>query len=102
MQLLVEFDLDADIIDVPQFVVENRNCYRKQFYKWLSDPKSKHSYWVKIQSRDGTYYMGLRYRSDAFVEWLNRNIRKTGEHATISKTHVPIEDYHDILPSIFF
>lgn len=102
MQLLVEFDLDADIIDVPQFVVENRNRYRNQFYKWLSDPKVKHKYWEKIQNRDGTHFIGLRFRSEAFVEWLNRKIRKTGDCATIVQCHVPIEDYHDTLPSIFF
>ncbi len=100
--MLIEFDLDADIIDVPEYVIENRNRYRNQFYKWLSDPKVKHKYWEKIQNRDGTYFIGLRFRSEAFAEWLNRKLRKTGESATIVQRHVPIEDYHDSLPSIFF
>ncbi len=46
--------------------------------------------------------MCLCYRSDAFVEWLNRKLRKTGEKATIVQAHISINDYHDMLPSIFF
>lgn len=102
MKMLIEFDIDADIIDVPESVIEHRDRYRNQFYKWLSDPKVKHKYWQKVPNQDGTHYMGLRFRSDAFVEWLNRKLRKTGECATILQTHVPIEAYHDMLPSVFF
>ena len=102
MLMLVEFDLDADIIDVPQHVIDYRNRYRNQFYKWLSDPSVKHKYWRKVPKKDGGFYMGLCYRSDAFLEWLNRKLRKTGEQATLVEAHVSIEEYHDQLPSIFF
>ncbi len=102
MKLLVEFDLDADIIDVPQYVIDDREHYRNQFYKWLSDPSVKHKYWRKWKNSDGSTYVGLCYRSDAFVQWLNKKLRKTGEKATVLQTQVSIADYHDQLPSIFF
>ena len=102
MQMLIEFDVNADIIDVPEEVVEHRNRYRNQFYKWLSDPRTKHKYWTKIKNRDGSTTMGLCYRSDAFAEWLNRKLRKTGNQAVILQSGVVIDEYHDKLPSIFF
>lgn len=103
MKLLVEFDVDADIIDVPEFIVNDRNLYRKRFWKWLSNKGIKHRYWVKGRDASGNEFIGLCYRSDAFVEWLNKKVLKNGtRQAVILESHVNINDYHDVLPSIFF
>ena len=102
MRMLVEFDVDADIIDVPQYVIDDRERYRNQFYKWLSDPSVRHKYWHKYRSTDGCEFVGLCYRSDAFVEWLNKKLRKAGDSASVVQTHVAIDDYRNSLPSIFF
>ena len=102
MRMLVEFDVDADIIDVPQYVIDDRLRYRNQFYKWLSDPSVKHKYWRTYKSQDGSNYVCLCYRSEAFVEWLNKKLRKAGDNVCVVQTHVAIDDYRDTLPSIFF
>ena len=68
IKLLGEFELDADAIDVPQHVIDDREHYRNQFYKWLRDPGVKHKYWRSWKNSDGTTCVGLCYRSDAFAQ----------------------------------
>ena len=68
MRLFVEFDVSADIIDVPRDVLDNREHLRQRFLKWLYDPNVKHKYWTTFNG-----HRGVCYRSDAFVEWLNKN-----------------------------
>ena len=102
MKMLVEFDVDADIIDVPQYVIDNRQHYRNQFLEWLYDPSVKHKYRRTWTCADGSKFVGMSYRSDAFVEWLNRKLRKAGDMSTVVQTGVSIEEYQNVLPSIFF
>ena len=92
MILVLQFDYDADIIDVPQIVIDNRNQLQKRFLNWLYDRKSKHCYWKKTQ-----YGWGVIYRSDAFIEWLNK---KKYAPVTIVKEHV--YEYDPNLPTLFF
>lgn len=98
MKLLVEFDINGDIIDVPQFIIDNKDRYASKFYQWLSDKRVHHSYWIK-----GPGGMKcLCYRSDAFVEWLNKKVLKeSNEKAVILEQFVAIDEYIH-LPSIFF
>ena len=101
MKLVVEFDIDADIIDVPAYVIENREILRRRFWKWLSDKSIKHKYWETWKDRDGVKHTGLRYRGDAFVEWLNKKVlMDSDEKAFVLETCVG--DYPQDLPSIFF
>lgn len=103
MKLLIEFDLDADIIEVPQFVIDQRDVLKRRFWKWISNRSIKHKYWVEIRDGHGGYHYGLRYRADAFVEWLNKkHISIEAEKAFIVQSHVSIDDFHQELPSIFF
>lgn len=103
MKLLIEFDLDADIIEVPQFVVDRRDVLKRRFWKWISNKAIKHKYWVKIRDAHGRYHYGLRYRADAFVEWLNKKyISNESEKAFVVQSHVSIDDFHQELPFIFF
>ena len=98
MQMMIEFDVNADVIEVPQFVIDDRELYRSSFLKWLYDKSIHHKYWVTFS--DGE--KGLCYRSDAFVEWLNKKIFKgSTEKAEIVLQEVDIDDYRR-LPSIFF
>jgi len=97
MRMLVEFDINADIIDVPQSVIDNREVLRRRFLKWLYDRNNKHKYWRML---GGT--MGVMYRSDAFVEWLNKKVlRDSEEKASIIQQYVPSKNEEN-LPSVFF
>ena len=98
MQMLVEFDVSADIIEVPSFVVEKRKHYRKKFLDWLYNPAVKHSYWVKSSSG----WKGVCFGTDAFVEWLNKKVLKhSDEKAVVVQRDVSHENSNN-LPSIFF
>ena len=101
MKMVVLFDVDADIIDVPEHIIENRDRMRSRFLRWLYDKSIKHKYWTKIKMSNGDTFLGLCYRSDAFVEWLNRKeLRKSPEKAKVLEQHVG--DYPEDLPMIFF
>lgn len=96
MLLVTQFDIDADIIDVPQTIVENAEYFQDQFLKWLYNESVNHSYW---SYKDGKKY-GLIYRSDAFVEWLNKYPLKNSQKAKIVSQH--LSEYEKALPILFF
>ena len=95
MKLIVEFDIDADLIDVPESVIVQREALRRRFLKWLYDPGVKHRWRVK-----GKDFDVCCYRSDAFVEWLNKKILGGSDRAVILREH--LHEWDDSLPSIFF
>ena len=100
-KLVLELDLDADIIEVPQYVINNRELLQNRFYKWLYSSQSKHKYRIKMQDSSGKTFMGVRYRSDAFVEWLNKSVLADApEKACIFKEHAL--DYSASLPKLQF
>jgi len=41
MKLVLEFDCDADIIEVPQNVIDNKNLLKKRFLKWIFNKQVK-------------------------------------------------------------
>ena len=105
IKLLLEFDVFADLIDVPQHIVEKREYYKKKFLNWLYHPKSKHRFRENAVDLSGVKFTVMNYRSDAFVEWLNAKVLKDSEH----KAYVIVQDvnnYEQLLnegvPSIFF
>ena len=101
MRLVLEFDCDADIVDVPQFVIENKEFYRKRFIKWLYNKNTKHKYWVQVRDSNGNSYYGLRYRGDAFVEWLNKRVLgQEDQMACVVEQNAC--DYPNTLPTLFF
>lgn len=101
MKLVLEFDLDADMIEVPQSVIDQRELLQKRFCKWLYDPQTRHKYWVTMRDSSGKTYTGVKYRSDAFVEWLNKKVltEKTGK-AYVIEEHLP--EYAADLPKLQF
>ena len=97
MLMFVEFDVSADIIDVPEAVVKNREQLQSDFLKWLYDRNNHHRYWTKLGG-----HWGVCYRSDAFVEWLNLTVLdKSEEKAVIVQEYVSIKNEQK-LPSVFF
>ena len=76
MRLLLEFDISADIIDVPQNVIDNREYYQKKFFNWLYNPLVKHRFREKAYDADGHRFIAMHYRGDAFVEYLNLKVLK--------------------------
>lgn len=101
MRLILEFDIDADIIDVPQFVIENRDVLQKRFTKWLYNKQIKHSYWVTFRDKNGNEFRGVKYRSDAFVEWLNKKVL-TGENEKAKIVAEHVSECPDSIPRLNF
>ena len=97
MLLLVRFDCGADIIDVPQFIIDNVEDYQREFTAWLSDKNIDHAYW---HYENGVKY-GVSFRSDALVEWLNKFPLADNSDKAKSVV-VGIGKYDKALPSIFF
>ena len=93
MEMYIEFDLTAEIIDVPEHVIPKRGYYRNKFLDWLYNPRVKHKYRVTAYDASGKMFVGMQYSSEAFVEWLNRKVlRKTGEKATVVATDLEIDE----------
>lgn len=98
MQMMLEFDINADIIEVPQSVIDDREMYRRRFLKWLYDKNIHHKYWVSFSDET----KGVCFRANAFVEWLNKKILKDRRgRAVIVLEGVDIDAYRH-LPSLFF
>lgn len=101
MKMVVKIEGFADIIDVPQSVIENKDKLKLQFYRWLYNKKNKHQYWVSESlEHDGTQY-GVMFGANAFVEWLNLRILKDLEEKAILLEEFA-EVWDESLPSIWF
>jgi len=97
MILIVGFDIGVDIIDVPEFIINDLDHHSKKFSSWISCKESEHSYWMS----DNSGNIGLCYRSEAFVEWLNLfPLSNSKEKARIIASNV--YDYNKKLPSVFY
>ena len=98
MIMLIEFDVNADIIEVPTFIIDDRELYRSRFLKWLYDKSVHHKYWVTFSNGA----KGVSFRSNALIEWLNKKVLKDHvEKAVLVAEEVDIDLYRN-LPSIFF
>jgi hypothetical protein len=97
MLVVVNFCIDVDIIEVPDFIIKDLKTYRSQFSTWLSNPDTEHSYW---NYRDGEKF-GCCFRSDAFVEWLNLfPLSNSPKKAVVKEEHLTIYDHS--LPCLNF
>ena len=90
MQMIVEFDIGADLVEVPEWVVRDREKLRRQFFKWLTGFEGSRRY------RKGGCWC---YRSEAFVYWLNKRVLE-GEQARVVQEQ--LREWDDSLPSVFF
>jgi len=97
MLLITKFDISADIIDVPPFIINDIKSYQEQFFIWLCDKNNDHAYW---HYQGGKKY-GLNYRSNALIEWLNTfPLADYSEKA--EAVEIDVSEYDKALPSIFF
>lgn len=78
MRVIVEFCKDVDVIDCPDVVVDNLDSYRCQFEEWFYDKSNNHGHW---QYKDGEQCLH-NFRSEVFVEWLNKFILKSHTEKT--------------------
>lgn len=67
MKVIINFCIDADLIECPDELTGKISEYRNQFLDWLGDEKNDHAYWHYVNGQK----IGNCFRSDAFVEWLN-------------------------------
>lgn len=95
MKLLICFsEFDADIIDVPLFVLEKKNKLSDRFIKWLYDKDNDHGFWDSKKSV-------VNFRSEAFVFWINQFVLKDSkEQAVVLEKFV--SEYDKELPSLWF
>lgn len=101
MKMIIEIEGLADVIDVPQSVIDNRDKLKQKFYRWLYNKKNKHKYWVNEHcEHDGSQY-GVMFGGDAFVEWLNMHVLKNSEEQAVLLEELA-ETWDDNLPSIWF
>lgn len=101
MKLLIEFDVYSDIVDVPEFVINDINKYRNRFLDWMYNPKVKHKYWRKDVDAFGHKFKGVCYGSEAFIEWLNTKVLKNSEEkAALVEAETDYDG--DSYPKIFF
>ena len=97
MLLFVEFDVSADIIDVPQAVIDDRKNLSRRFIDWILSPDIKKKYTVTFNG-----HRGLCYRSESFVDFLNSSVLlDSKQKAKIVQQKVSLENKQK-LPSVFF
>lgn len=100
MTLVIIFDKDIDIIDVPQSVIDNKDNLKKKFLHWVYNKNNK-KYRKQHIDKDGKCFYGVMYRSDAFVYWLNKKVLFNNDaHATVLIQHT--NDYPNSAPTLFF
>ena len=97
MQILVICDT-ADLVEVPQSVVDNLELYRRRFLKWIYNDSVKHKYWVN-DSKGNKYPC---YRTDAFIEWLNKKVISAYEEPAVMIAETVDADDYKHLPSACF
>ena len=76
MNLLLEFDVFDDLIDVPQCVIENRERYRNKFLDWVYNPRNKKRFCEKAVDQSGCKFEAYVYSSPDFIDWLNQKVLK--------------------------
>ena len=89
MYLILEFDLNMDLINVPAHIVTDKEEIRHKFLNWVYSSTNRKKYTKRIKRSDGTYLSCVCYGSEEFVCWLNRKCLNNGEDpATIIKKNI--------------
>lgn len=102
MYLIVEFDLNSDLVSVPERVVENIDVVRHSFLRWVYSPQNKKKFVKKVESSDGQSFECICYNSEEFIDWLNKKALQAGENkATLVEKNIDRQSCRNY-PSIFF
>ena len=67
MKVVLKFEYDADVIDVPDFIGNDINDYQEKFDEWLYDESNDHPFWLYSKGKKDC----VSFRADAFIYWLN-------------------------------
>ena len=103
MKCFVELDLHADIIDIPDPVALKIKKHRNRFLDWMYDRNNNHGYWVKGSNGKGSWFWGVQYDTEAFVQWLNKYVIKDAcEKAVVIERNLDVNDYDGVMLRIFF
>lgn len=91
VKVRVDFSIDSDIIQCPDWIVPQLKSYQRKFHQWLFDEKNDHSYWRYKSNKKN----GCCYRAQAFVEWLNKFVLQDNlENAAVLEECVSYETGH--------
>ena len=102
MELIVEFDLIADLVSVPARVAENIDVIRQRFLRWVYSPEGKEKLTKKMERSDGQRFACVCYNSEEFIDWLNKKVLQAGEdRAALVEKNIDSQACGDV-PSIFF
>ena len=74
-KMVLKFTFDADVIEVPDFIVKKRKFYQSKFDEWLFDENNDHTFWLYKKGKK----VCVSYRAEAFVMWLNTYILADSE-----------------------
>lgn len=96
MYLIVAFDLNSDIVDVPEWVIKNRDSVRNKFLNWIYYSQNKKN----NKKRDGSQVNYVCYNSEEFINWLNTKLRPNEEAFVVEKN--VDDDAWPNTPMIFF
>jgi hypothetical protein len=101
-KVILKWEYDADIINVPDIIAENIYEYQIKFDKWIYDQNNKHKYWVTVQTEDSSF-TAVKFGSEAFVTWLNDYIlNKTDDKVTFELRNIQLSDEHKELQLLYF
>ena len=102
MELIVEFDLNADLLSVPESVVENIEVIRQRFLRWVYSPEGQKKLTKRMVGSDGQSFACVCYNSEEFIDWLNKKVLQAGEdRATLVEKNIDSSSRGSV-PSIFF
>ncbi len=102
MELIVEFDLNADLVSVPARVAESIDVIRQRFLRWVYSPEGKKKLTKMMERSDGQRFACVCYNSEEFIDWLNKKVLQAGEdRAALVEKNIDSQAYGDV-PSIFF
>lgn len=97
MKVVLEFCINADIIECPNNIIKDIKKHQLDFFNWLFDENNDHSYWMYENGKKE----GCCYRSDAFVEYLNTFVlSESKEKAVIIEQET--NDYSKDVPCLNF
>ena len=102
MELIVEFDLNADLVSVPARVAESIDVIRQRFLRWVYSPEGQRKLTKRMGGSDGQSFACICYNREEFIAWLNKKVLQAGEdRAALVEKNIEIPACGDV-PSIFF
>lgn len=98
-QLLLNWTVDADLLECPDYITSDLMKYQKQFDTWIYDETNQHNFWT-IDCEGGK---ALCFDGAAFLCWLNEFIIiKDEEKAYFLKQNFTPSEEEKKLPVINF